>query len=351
MEPGVGVSGGELTRSVVRVCGLAAAIADTAACTAPREPVDAAWTFHTARPWLAGASQAITPIVDRDSVYFCGGYAVEENAAVHAIALDDGRVRWQQPVGSCRSPIAVADGVLIVISGRDAGARCAIEGYDPTDGSTRWRHVQESRLCARFVAVAGGIVLVSDESNNQILSLRASDGRLQRFDIAAFTNGANRPWLTASGSTAWFGVDDRAWRWRAGEDEPYLALQLSEPAGKPDDAVIGPGMLVLGDRRPGRLRGFDLESGTMLWQQGAFPQVLSLAAAGGELYANIWRQRFELVALDAKTGIERWPLRMAGSCRRRWPVTGDSPPTASSPCLSPMRRAGRSCIPSRSTTR
>ena len=301
----MGVFRGEPTRSVVCTCGLVAAIAAAAACAAPRQPLDTAWTLHTPRPWLAGASQALTPIVDRDSVYFCGGYAVDENAAVHAIGLEDGRLLWQQPVGSCTS-IAVVDGVLVVISGRDAGARCTIEGYEPLDGSTRWRHVQEWRFCARFAAVAGDVVLLSDESNNKIVAIRVSNGRLRTFDLGESADDANRPWLTAAGSTAWFGVDDRAWQLTPGDEAPYLARELSEPAGTPDTAVITRGMLVLGNRRPGRLRAFDLESGTMLWQQSAFPQVLSLAAAGDELYANIWRQRFELVAIDTKTGIERW---------------------------------------------
>ena len=313
----MGVSGAEPTRSVVLAFSLAA-LADAAACASPAAPAGAVWTFRTPRPWLAGTSQAVTPIVDGDSVYFCGGYSVEEDAAVHALALADGRPRWRQPVGRCRSLLATAGGPLIVVSSRGPGAQCVIEGYDPKDGSTRWRHAQESRACARFTAAAGGVVLFTDEQHNQIVTLRGSDGRLQRFELGRSADGKGRPWLTASGSTAWFGVDDRGWRWNPDEeDEPRRAFELSELAGAPDEAAVAPGLLVLGDRRPGRLRGFDLESGTMLWQQSGFPQVLSLAVVGRELYANIWRRRFELVAIDAKSGIERW----------RAPEGGFLPPT------------------------
>jgi outer membrane protein assembly factor BamB len=283
-----------------------------AACTGSNLPTGTVWTFQTERPWLAGTSQALTPVVDHDSVYFCGGYSTNERAAIHAIALADGTVKWQRPVGSCQNPIAVADGTLVVISRRDAGARCVIEGYDPTDGRSKWRHERDSRNCARFATAAGNVVLLTGSDDNSVAAIRAVDGTLNRFDVGGTPRGTGRVWLAASDGVAWFGVDRHVWRWISGDDKPHVAVDLPEPAGQPDHAIVVQRVVILGERRPGRLRAFDLEKGTLLWQQRAFPQVLSLTSEAERLYANIWRRRFELIAIDPATGAERWTAADGG---------------------------------------
>ncbi len=283
----------------------ASALTDTA-CSAPRSFADAVWTLQTDRPWLPGTSQALTPVVDGESVFFCGGYSTNDDATVYAIGRSDGIVKWQRPVGRCENPLALLDTTLVVVASQDSGARCVIEGYDPADGRSRWRQVYESGGCARGGAAANGVMMLVGEHDRQVMTIRASDGQVRRFDVPDAPAEPNRLWIAASESVGWFGLGARVWRWAGNEEGPRLALELSESAGTPEHAVTVAGMLVLGDRRPGNLRGFDLESGTMLWHQGAFPQILSVSAAGAKLFANIWRQRFELVELDTRNGIERW---------------------------------------------
>ena len=49
-----------------------ALLAASVSCSASRQ--DSVWNFRTDRPWLAGDSDAFTPVVDHDSAFFCGGY-------------------------------------------------------------------------------------------------------------------------------------------------------------------------------------------------------------------------------------------------------------------------------------
>ena len=289
-----------------------AAIAATAcACSRPEPPTGAVWTFQTTRPWLAGESQAMTPAVDSEAAYFCGGYSLDDRAAIHAISLADGSVRWERTVANCRGPAMLFDGTVVVISAQDEGSRCVIEGYGHADGRTRWRHEYDSRDCAPS-ATQLETSLVAGGDGDQILRLRAADGHRTPFDLGGRQAPDDQIWVASSHGTAWFGIGTRAWRWADDADQPLPAFELSESAGSAEHAVVAGRMLVLGDRRPGLLRGFDLESGTLLWQQSAFPQVLAVEAAAERLFATIWRRRFELVEIDSGNGIERWAARDGG---------------------------------------
>src|SRR5260370_32324467 len=66
-----------------------------------RHPNDIAWSFATPRPWvLAGDSQALTPAIADDVVFFCGGYDGKELSQVYSLELRTGKPKWQFGVGT-----------------------------------------------------------------------------------------------------------------------------------------------------------------------------------------------------------------------------------------------------------
>ena len=52
----------------------------------------------------------MTPAVDSEAAYFCGGYSLDDRAAIHAISLADGSVKWERTVASCRRPAMLFGG-------------------------------------------------------------------------------------------------------------------------------------------------------------------------------------------------------------------------------------------------
>src|SRR4051812_25782140 len=88
----------------------------TVAACSPR--VDR-WRLETARPFLAGTSQAFTPAVSADDIFFCGGYSTTGDAALIALTAD-GAVRWRVEIGVCAdAPVPMGD--TIVAYARDRG--------------------------------------------------------------------------------------------------------------------------------------------------------------------------------------------------------------------------------------
>jgi hypothetical protein len=105
-------------------------LAASMACSAPTDP--SVWRFRTVRPWLAGNSQALTPVVDRQSAFFCGGYFWDDDAAIHGLSLADGRLLWTHRVGTCRSGPWLLANTLVVHS------QPSRNGLDMKTGSERW---------------------------------------------------------------------------------------------------------------------------------------------------------------------------------------------------------------------
>jgi outer membrane protein assembly factor BamB len=279
------------------------------ACSPPR--ANTIWSFRTDRPWLAGDSQAFTPVVDDELAFFCGGYSYADQAAIHALSLRDGSLRWKHRVGKCVSaPFLTAD-TLIVHAEEPRGGPCVLQGYDQNTGATKWRHhfreadpVSVGR-CSIHGAEADGRIVFAFLDDQAVQSLRALDGSLQRFSFPQEPR-RHHLWLTRSGPTAWFGFGTHVWSWPTGTPQPNASSDLAVEDESPDYSAIAGGMLLLGQRRPGRLRAFDLETGAFLWEQGAFPQILNVTAIDDTLFVNIWRNRFELVSVDRTTGRELW---------------------------------------------
>lgn len=279
------------------------------ACSPPQ--ASTIWSFRTERPLLAGDSQAVTPVVDEELAFLCGGYSYADQAAIHALSLRAGSLRWKHRVGKCASAPFLTAGTLIVHAEEPRGGPCVLQGYDRKTGVTIWRHhFREAGpfgagRCSLYGAEADNRIVFAFLDDQNVQSLRARDGRLERFSLPQERRG-HRLWLTRSGPTAWFGFGTHVWSWPTGSPQPNASSSLALDAESPDYSAIAGGMLFLGQRRPGRLRAFDLETGAFLWEQGAFTQILNVAAIDDRLFVNIWRNRFDLVSVDRTTGRELW---------------------------------------------
>jgi outer membrane protein assembly factor BamB len=275
------------------------------------------WTFRTDRPWfLAGDSQALTPAVDGESVFFCGGYFWDDKSAIHALSLRDGRLLWKQAVGDCESAPWLVAGTLVVHSQAQQNAPCALQGFDPRTGTVRWRHEfpRENGVpiarCSIAHAAAGESIVFSFGDDQYVRSINPASGAITVFFLPPDRSG-QRIWMTASGSTAWFGYGTHVWRWVDGS-QPEQASELSEDAEPSAFAAADGTLLFLGGGDPAQLRAFDLTTGQVRWGQGRFPEILSMTADGEGLYVNIWRKRFELIAVDTNTGRELWTAGAGG---------------------------------------
>src|SRR5207247_4157631 len=100
--------------------------------------------------------------------------------------------------------------------------------------------------------------------------------------------------------------------------QPEEAIGLSQDAEAPEYAAASGTRLFLGGGYSAAwLRAFDLRTGQLLWERKALPRILSLTVDEG-LYLNIWRRRYELIAVDVNTGQELWTAGVGGFFPPMW---------------------------------
>jgi outer membrane protein assembly factor BamB len=101
----------------------------------------------------------------------------QDTYAVAALRARDGTLLWRVPTARLMSPLAVADGVLIVSFGKLVGLRAS-------DGATLWR----SSLEAGILALSQGVLYFADATN--LSALRLVDGRtLWQTPVPSFPVG------------------------------------------------------------------------------------------------------------------------------------------------------------------
>jgi outer membrane protein assembly factor BamB len=224
-------------------------VAASVAYSGPRQA--SVWSFRTDRPWLAGDSHAFTPAVDRQSVFFCGGYFWNDADDIHALSLQDGRLLWKHRVGDCDNAPWLIGGTLVVHSTESRYGACVFQGFDPATGTIRWRREFQqdvpvsSSKCAIHDAVVGASIVFAFAGERDVMALRAADGALERF-TAPIERRDQGLWLTTSGSDAWFGVGTHVWRWSAGHSQPEEAISLATDAAS---AVISSCSAISGPAR------------------------------------------------------------------------------------------------------
>ncbi|SCG72137.1 Outer membrane protein assembly factor BamB, contains PQQ-like beta-propeller repeat [Micromonospora inositola] len=197
---------------------------------------------------------------------------------IQGINARDGSERWRTRVAG--APAAIADGVVLV------GTQTAYAGLDLATGAQRW--TQSVPEAAWGDWRPGGRAFVLGAGSTFVVELATAGG----FSVAALDAGSGRElWRDAVGS-----VDSTARRYFTDGVDTLAALQ-----GGPMDSPHG---------QATRLVGRDLRSGKPLWatedlppNEDDLPQT-GIAADGGRVFYASASGR--LVALDARSGAERW---------------------------------------------
>jgi hypothetical protein len=298
----------------LRLAVLAAVWMCAAGCAKPDFNHDA-WQFRTRRPWMfAGHSDAFTPVVKDDVVFFCGGYFWNEWDEIVALTATDGRLRWRVPLGSCTAPPVILGSTIVAIASQDHGSKHEWYGVDAASGRTLWtRDFGETA----FRSSLGGFLYAS-----------ASDGLLRRVNAAGdvetieLDGARGRMWIAESDRGLLAGARDAVWRIPDAAARPVRTATLQARIEWVDAAVAGGDLLILEDR-DNRLLAFNVGDGRVVWTRrwtrvlGA-PALLAApihgapAMADRRLFVNTLRRRSER---RADRGSADRPNRCAHSVR------------------------------------
>lgn len=293
------------------------ALALCALCGCARSK-DIVWSLATQRPWvLAGDSQALTPAIEDNAVFFCGGYEEKERAQIYALELETGKPKWEFQVGSCGLPPLISAGTVIGFSFADHGDRIVVFGLDKDSGRQKWKVELPGNPHPPAPALVGDFVFFAPGSRS-VLRIDARDGSVQTFDIDAdLAVAADNLWVARAGDAALFGYGQSYWRSRVNSDNLDAAPALSEPAGHPTGAVSDGRILVLGDDE-GNLRTFDLAKGSVIWRHHWNKILSAPLLAEGKVFVNVYDQRYALAALALDYGGELWEIQDGSTQTPSW---------------------------------
>ncbi len=287
-------------------------------CSRPR---DAAWSFATRRPWiLAGDSQALTPAVNRNVVFFCGGYAERQQSRVYALDLSTGKPKWQFNIGNCASPPLLASDVVVAFGFAGQRDRILVYGLLTDSGRQKWKIELPGNPHPPAPAVVGDIIFFAPVSRS-MLRIDARDASVQTFDIDPdLTVAAENFWVVAAPGEAIFGYGKSFWRAKLDREIPQEGPSLSEPAANPS-AVASDGHSLLFADEDGNLRAFDLGKGTVVWRRHWNKIASAPVLADGKVFLSIYDQKYALVALALSSGQELWRVPQGGACPPYWDST------------------------------
>ena len=296
----------------------AVAIVALAALCGCSRPKDIAWSLATYRPWvLAGDSQALTPAIEGNLVFFCGGYEEKERSQIYALEFETGKPKWQFNVGSCGLPPLISAGRVIAFAFAEHGDRMVVFGLDKDSGEQKWKVELPGNPHPPAPALVGDFIFFAPGSRS-VLRIGASDGSVQTFDMDADLNvAADNLWVAGSSDAAFFGYGKSYWRSGVNSDKLDAGPALSEPAGHPTEAVTDGRVLLLGDEE-GNLRAFDLAKGSVIWRHH-WNRILSAPLlADGKVFVNVYGQRYALAALAVEYGGELWEIQEGSTYAPYW---------------------------------
>ncbi len=283
-----------------------------AALSGCRREKDVVWSLATPRPWvLAGDSQALTPVIDGNVLFFCGGYAEREGSQIYALEVQAGKPKWQYNVASCGAEPLIFARTVVGFSFAGHGDRIVVYGLDKDSGAQKWKAELPGNPSPPAPVAVGDYVFFAPGSRS-VLRIDARDGSLQTFDIdAELTVAADNLWVAGSPGAAFFGYGRNYWRSGANSDNFEPGPPLSEPAGRPlGVATDGHNLLVADD--DGTLRAFDLGKGSVIWRHHWSKILSAPLLADGKVFVNVYRDRPSLAALALSSGDEIWEAQ-AGS--------------------------------------
>jgi outer membrane protein assembly factor BamB len=296
---------------------VAALVVAAALCGCSR-PRGVAWSFATPRPWvLAGDSQALTPAVEGNRAFFCGGYAERQQSRVYAIDVSTGKPQWQFNVGDCASPPLVSRGAVICFAFAGASDRILVYGLDKDSGRQKWKVELPGNPHPPPPVLAGDFVFFAPGSRS-MLRIDLRDGSVQTFDIDPdLTVAAENFWVVAAPGEAIFGYGKSFWRSRLDGENPQKGATLSEPAANPS-AVASDGHTLLFGDEDGNLRAFDLQKGIVVWRHRWEKIASAPVLANGKVLVNIYDQKYALVALALNSGQELWRVPEGSTVQPYW---------------------------------
>ena len=281
-------------------------LALAALCGCAHRPKDIDWTFATPRPLvLAGDSQALTPAIDGDVVFFCGGYEEKERSQIYALELQTGRPKWQFNAGSCGSPPLISGGTVVAFTFAGHGDHIVVFGLDKDSGRQNWKLELPGNPHPPAPALAGDFIFFAPGSRS-VLRIDARDGSVQSFDIDAdLSVAAESLWVTGVPGGAIFGYGQSYWRSGIDGDATDPGPALSEAAGRPSGVASDGHILLLGDDE-GNLRAFDLAKRRVMWRHHWNKLLSAPLLAGDKVFVNVYEQKYALTALALESGRELW---------------------------------------------
>ena len=281
-----------------------------------RRPNDVAWSFATPRPWvLASDSQLLTPVVDGDVVFFCGGYAEREGSAIYALEAQTGKLKWQFGVGSCVAPPMIASEVLVSFASAQHGDRIVVSGLDKIAGRQRWKVELPGNPQPPAPVVVGDFVFFAPGSRS-VLRIDVRDGSIQTFDVDTNVAAAN-PWLAGTLGEVLFGYGKSYWRSRIDSEAPEAGTPLSEPVESPVGLGTDGRSLLLADQN-GNLISFDLLKGNVTWQHHWNKILSTPLIADGKVFVDVYQQKYALAALALASGNEMWQIQQGSTEAPYW---------------------------------
>jgi outer membrane protein assembly factor BamB len=281
-----------------------------------RRPNDIVWSFATPRPWvLASDSQLLTPVIDGDVVFFCGGYAEREGSMIYALEAQTGKQRWQYAVGSCVAPPIIASGMLVSFASAQHGDRIVVHGLDKIVGRQEWKVELPGNPQPPAPVLVGNFVFFAPGSRS-ILRIDVRDGSVQTFNIDTNVAAANL-WLTGTRGAALFGYGKSYWRSRIDSETPEAGTPLSELVGAPVGLGTDGRSLLLADQ-DGNLSSFDLQKGNVIWRHHWNKIVSAPLLANGQVFVHVYQQRYALAALALASGDEIWQIQQGSAEAPYW---------------------------------
>ena len=283
-----------------------------------RRPNDIVWAFATPRPWvLAGDSQALTPIVEGNTVFFCGGYAEKAGSQIYALDLQTGKPRWQFKVGACGSAPVISAGSVIAFALAGNGDRIIVYGLDRDSGRQKWKVELPGNPQPPAPAVVGDYVLFAPGSRS-VLRMDARNGSLQTFEVdAGLTIAADDLWVVGAPGAALFGYGKSYWRSPVNGDTFEPGPALGEPVGRSIGVATDGRILLIADDE-GTLRAFDLGKGTVVWRHHWSKILSAPSLADSKVFLNVYQQKYALAALELASGNELWQIQEGSTYSPNW---------------------------------
>ena len=223
-----------------------------------------------------GASSRTGVTVDGDVAY-----VGDQAGVVHAVGIDDGRERWTRELGGRTDlPIAVADGVVYVVSRHAVDRNVQLSALAAGDGEPAWRVAPQvgSTTVSAPAAVDGGVVIGT--ADRLVRMLDPGDGH-ERWSVLALSlfspvsapaaGGGDVLIADLGGGLYRLDPEDGSRRWGYQLNELILR---SSPVRTGDVALVG-----LND---GRLVAIDVGTGRLVWESGATPGLIGTIALSAD---------------------------------------------------------------------